>query len=71
MKFTYEILEHVGVISERDEWRREVNIVAWNGGAAKVDIREWNDDHTKMSKGITLTEEQAETLAAILGRRYK
>lgn len=62
---TFEILKHIGIISNNG-WNREVNIVSWNGGAPKVDIREWSDDHTKMSKGITMTENEAEQLCMIL-----
>lgn len=62
---TFEILKHIGIISNNG-WDREVNIVSWNGGAPKVDIREWSEDHTKMSKGITMTENEAEQLCMIL-----
>ena len=63
----YEITKFIGTISERNDgygnrWTREVNLVAWNGRDAKVDIREWNADHSRMSKGITLTREEAEVL---------
>ena len=30
------------------------------------DRREWNPDHSRMGKGITLTDEEVETLKAIL-----
>ena len=32
----------------------------------KYDLREWNPDHSRMGKGITLTDEEVETLKAIL-----
>lgn len=54
--FTFEIQEHLGTISSRDEgWNRELNLIRWNGAAAKYDIREWDKHHERMSKGITLT----------------
>ena len=69
-KITFEILEHIGVISEHGNgWRRECNIVAWNGGRPKVDIREWSEDYTKMSRGITLTDEESRRLFEALRRR--
>lgn len=54
--FVFEIKAHLGVISTRkDGWKRELNLVSWNGqNPPKFDIRDWSDDHTKMSKGITL-----------------
>jgi len=54
--FVFEIKAHLGVITTRKEgWKRELNLVSWNGQEPpKFDIRDWSDDHTKMSKGITL-----------------
>ena len=70
-KVRFDLMEHIGVLGRKDNgWTREVNIVAWNGGKAKVDIREWDPEHTRMTKGITLFEEEAETLVKALARRY-
>ena len=53
---TFEIAEHLAVISKKDNgWCRELNLVSWNGQQPpKFDIRDWSPDHTKMSRGITL-----------------
>lgn len=68
---TFEIMEHVGVLESRnDGWTKEVNIVSWNGGPAKIDIRDWSADHERMSRGITLTEQQADKLTKALTSRY-
>jgi len=70
----YEIKEHIGVINSinnREElWTKEINIVSWHGGKPKIDIRDWNETHDRMSRGITLTEEQAVQLTKILAMRY-
>ena len=67
----FDLMEHIGVLGRKDNgWTKEVNIVAWNGGKAKVDIRDWGPDHDRMSRGITLFEEEAENLARALARRY-
>ena len=68
MDITYEIIKWLGNISRRRDtkgevWTKEVNIVSWNHRPPKVDIREWSEDHSRMSKGITLTEDEAEALA--------
>lgn len=69
---TFEILEHIGVIEENNNgWKREVNIVSWNGGQPKYDIREWDPAHERMSKGITLTDAQAKALSEILKERFE
>lgn len=55
----FEIIEHVGILSSSSKgWHTEVNVISWNGNAAKYDIRPWNEDHTKCGKGITLTNEE-------------
>lgn len=69
--FTFEIIKHLGTISNRttnagEVWTKEVNVVSWNGNKPKINIREWSEDHVRMSKGITLTAEEAEKLATIL-----
>ncbi|EFI84326.1 Uncharacterized protein conserved in bacteria [Listeria grayi] len=63
----YEIVEEVGVLSENARgWRKELNKVSWNGREPKYDIRDWSEDHEKMGKGITLTEEEAQALKELL-----
>lgn len=62
----YEITKTLGVLSENAKgWTKEINMVSWNEREPKYDLREWNPDHTRMGKGITLTEEEVETLRAI------
>lgn len=63
----YEIVEELGVLSENAKgWQKEVNLVSWNDREAKYDIREWDPDHEKMTKGITLTKEEMKMLKVIL-----
>ena len=64
----YDIIKEIGVLSKNAKgWRKELNLISWNGGAAKYDIRDWAPDHEKMGKGTTLTEEEMENLKEILG----
>lgn len=63
----FEITERIGVFSENAKgWTKELNKVSWNEREPKYDLREWNPDHSRMGKGITLTDEEVETLKAIL-----
>ena len=63
----YEIIKHIGKLSESSRgWTKELNIIYWNGGVPKLDIRDWAPEHEKMGKGITLSEEEAEKLAGLL-----
>mgnify|MGYP002541120729 CR=1 FL=1 len=68
----FEIIEKVGVLSEsKNGWKKELNLVSWNGREPKYDIRDWSEDHQKMGKGITLTEEEAIKLRNILNNNLK
>ena len=65
--FDYEIVKELGVLSENEKgWKKEVNIVSYNGTKPKVDIRAWAPDHEKMGKGVTLNNEEIEELKEIL-----
>ena len=64
---TFEIKEHFGVISSNSNgWSKEVNFVSWNDKPPKFDIRDWDANHERMSRGITLYEEDAKKLYEIL-----
>ncbi len=66
-EFKYEITEELGVLSENARgWTKELNMVSWNGGKPKYDIREWAPDHSRMGKGVTLNEEEIEVLTDLL-----
>lgn len=66
----HEIVESIGVIYEKKSgWTREINLVSWNGMDAKYDIRDWSPDHDKMSRGITLTEEELRKLVELVKER--
>lgn len=63
----YEIKESLGVLSESAKgWTKELNLVSWNDREAKYDIRDWDETHKKMGKGITLTEDELIRLKEIL-----
>ena len=52
---TFEIKEHLGTIANYESgWNKELNVISWNGAPAKYDIREWDEFHTRMKRGITL-----------------
>lgn len=63
----YDIVEELGVISESAKgWTKELNLISWNGGAPKYDVRDWAPEHEKMGKGVTLTKEEALELQKLL-----
>ena len=63
----FEIIKKNGVLSETEKrWKKEINLVKWNDFAPKYDLRDWNEDHTRMGKGITLTEDELNKLKETL-----
>ena len=63
----YEIKEKLGVISETDKgWTKELNLISWNDREPKYDIRDWNETHDRMGKGITLTADEINSLKDLL-----
>jgi len=63
----FEIVEAIGVLSTASNgWKKELNRVSWNDSDPKMDIRSWSPDHTKMSKGITMTEQEINSLKNML-----
>ena len=67
--FSYEIVEHIAVLStSKTGWTKELNLISWNGRAAKHDIREWSPEHEKMGKGITLNANEAQELYKLLSK---
>lgn len=66
----FEILEHIGIISTHPTgWNKELNIVSWNGGQPKYDIRDWDLDHEHMSRGVTLHEKEMRQIFDLMKRR--
>ncbi len=58
-EISFDIVEHIGVLSTFGTgWTKELNLVSWNGGVPKYDIRDWDPAHAHMSRGITLQEDE-------------
>lgn len=68
----FEIINQIGVIStSASGWNVELNRVSWNGNEPKYDVRSWSPDHTKMGKGITLSEEELIALSELLSKEVE
>lgn len=67
--FKYDIVEEIGVISENSKgWTKELNLISWNGAKPKYDLRDWSPGHEKMGKGITLSDEEVQSLKEVLSK---
>ena len=68
----YEIVEKIAVLSTTDKgWSKELNLVSWNDREPKYDLRDWNEEHDKMGKGVTLTKEELEKLNQAIEKALK
>lgn len=69
---TFEIVEQIGTISEgKTGWNKELNLVSWNGAEPKYDIRDWDEGHERMTRGITLTKAAAKRLCELLKEEFE
>ena len=67
MDIVFEIKEKLGTITAFDTgWNKELNIVAWNGNEPRFDIRSWDSVHERMSRGLTLSTQEAEMVYRLL-----
>ena len=62
-EFKYQIKREIAVLSEKGNgWSKQLNLISWNDGAPKYDIREWAPGRERMGKGVTLTAAEAQSL---------
>jgi len=67
VKIKFEIIKNIGTLSESSKgWTKELNLISWNDREPKYDLRDWDPEHEKMGKGVTLTEEELKKLQMVL-----
>lgn len=62
MEFYCDVLEHIAVLSKSGNLSKELNLISYNGGPPKLDLRSWwqrDDGRRQMLKGVTLTDTEA------------
>lgn len=70
-KVTYNIVKHIGVVAKyKSGWTKELNIVEWNDGPPKYDLRDWDNEHENMGKGLTFVKSEARELARLLEESF-
>lgn len=71
-EFKFEIINELGHISEEDSsWKKELNRISWSGDEPKYDIRQWNEDHSKVGNGISLNEKEMKNLVKLLNKEIE
>lgn len=65
----FKIEKELGKISESTKgWKKELNLISWNDKEAKYDLREWDVEHKKMGKGVTLSVDELKALKELLNK---
>ncbi|WP_209123267.1 YdbC family protein [Alkalihalobacillus sp. BA299] len=65
----FEIEKKIGVLSENAKgWKKELNLVSWNGREAKFDLRDWDPNYEKMGKGLTFSKDEIVELKTLLNQ---
>lgn len=64
-ELTFKVVQDFGAFGD-GKWQKHLALVKWGDNDPKYDIRPWNDDMTKMGKGITLTDSEALDLMDLL-----
>lgn len=63
---TMEVIRKIAVLGGSDTgYRKELNLVSWNGAEPKIDVRTWSPEGAAL-KGVTLTEGEAKELQKAL-----
>lgn len=64
------IYEVFGEYKSRGELKGYVTYTSWNG-TPKIDVRGWNEDFSKCSKGVTLSEKEKNVLVNYLKKEFE
>lgn len=65
----FEIYKVLGTLSEdKDGKSKQLTCISWGRYNPKFDLRSWNSDYTTMTKGITLSLEEALALKDLLNK---
>lgn len=67
--FKYEVLEEISELGKvtPSGWGKVLTLTKFGENSAKLDIRSWNEDFSRMGKGISLSNDEAKDLFNALG----
>lgn len=55
---SFQIKKKIISLKGTGKFHKELNLISWNDREPVYDIRGWNEDHTEMTKGVTLSNEE-------------
>lgn len=63
----FEIYKVLGTLSEgKDGKKKQLTCTSWGRYNPKFDLRSWDEDYNSMTKGVTMTLEEAQALKELL-----
>ncbi|NLZ56374.1 MAG: hypothetical protein GX907_04180 [Clostridiaceae bacterium] len=66
-EITFNVIKSFGILStSASGWSKELNLISWNEGRPKLEIRDWAPGRTKAGKGVGLTPEEVAVLKELL-----
>lgn len=69
--FKFEIMENLGAVPSGGSMALELNIIKWGNRNGVLDLRKWDDTHTIMGKGFTLSEAELRGLRDMLNQLFE
>jgi len=66
----FEIKKNIIRLKSTGKFHKELNLISWNGRDPVYDLRGWNNDHTEMTKGITLSEAEFQELVSKIKEEF-
>ena len=71
-EITYKITKKFGALREYNcLCTKELNLVSWNDMPEKYDIRDWNEDHSKCGRGLTLKSDEMKRVLELLKDEFQ
>lgn len=61
----FEIVKDFGAFGD-GKWQKHLTLIRWGDNEPKYDIRPWNEDMTRMGKGVTLTDSELYDLLGMI-----
>lgn len=61
----FKVVKDFGSFGE-GKWQKHLALVSWNGGEPKYDVRSWDANMEKCSKGLTLSDAELYDLMTLI-----
>ncbi|MDD4201006.1 MAG: hypothetical protein PHS19_06450 [Eubacteriales bacterium] len=68
MNITKDIIKHIKTfyVNPNTGWTKELNLVSWNGEKPSYEVRMWDENHDRCSKGMGLSKKELKKVIPLL-----